>query len=249
VPRSPSPATAPKELVALARREGSRLDERLAQLGAAGITELGIDGPPERPERITYRGPRYYGDVKVDHSEPTRIAAAIDRLADEIRVPDLYVRLRLAAADMALVSTAATQLAQHRHRPGSPEPVGHNPYAPIEPVLEAGIVVVYARNFTGGAALGRRWRPTSEEDRTLHKLLMVARSAVHAHADHTAYRSIVDTTAMLGMMESGPTFGVTHSQMSADTLREIAALCDRQRDRFDAKARALYPLLGRAATS
>jgi hypothetical protein len=244
VPRSPSPAIAPHHLAALATAEHLDLDKLLSRLGAAGVTQLGIDGAPERPERITYRGPRYRGHVALDYSLDAPLTVALSRLAKEVQLVDLYVRLRLAAADMAAVSVAATQLAQYRHRPGSPEPVTHNPFAIVEEVLEAGLVVVYARSFTGHAQLPRSFWSTSDDDRDLHEQLMMARSAIHAHADHTAYRSIVNTTAMLGM-EAEPSLSVAHTQMPAETLRKIAALCDRQLARLDAEAKTIYPRLRR----
>jgi hypothetical protein len=166
------------------------------------------------------------------------IASALKALLDHIRLPYLYLRLRLAADDMASVNTAALELARYRHRPGSPGPVGHNPYGRVEDVLEAGLVVVYARSFTGNASLGRKWQPEIPEDRDLHERLLVARDVLHAHADHTAYRSVVDPQEVLGNVKVSPM--VAHERMPGDILRAIAALCERQQLRFEAEAARVY---------
>jgi len=147
----------PEWLLVLLEGEGSRLASKLeGRLASFGVTEVGSEGGDVKPERITFKSSRFFGSRAVDYAFDTPVTRAVRLLVNEVAPVDRYVRLRLAAADVESVATCARELARYRHRPGAPGPVPHNPYAPIEDILEAGLVVIYARSFTGRAAAWQR---------------------------------------------------------------------------------------------
>jgi hypothetical protein len=241
VPRLPLNVST--ELAALIDTSTPEFGRLAQQLAAVGVTHLGISGgTSDKPEQVTCHGPRYRGKAKVGWTQNDPVKAALEGIAEELRSADQYVRFRLAASDMENVSNAARTLAAYRHEIGTPGSVGHNPLANVAGVIEVGLVVAYARSFTGKARLGDRWRPAAGPDRALHDALVAARDAIHAHADHTAYRSVVDLEHAQGATFPAPTPAFAETRMSAETLGNVATLCDRQRERFELEAKRLYGL-------
>jgi hypothetical protein len=100
----------------------------------------------------------------------------------------------------------------------------------VEGPLESGVIVFYARSFTGHARLGDRWLPPEGPDRDLHYRLMELRQH-HAHADWTHTRTLVDTNAMLEI-DGPPVLAEQRSRLSRDELEQIADLAERQHARF-----------------
>jgi hypothetical protein len=170
------------------------------------------------------------------------IVTAVEELATGLWNFDLLSRLHGAMIDMDLIAEAARTLADYRD--GDP---ASSPYMKVAEVIEAGIVTMYARWFTGDAKLGDRWRPESPEDRELHRWLMDARHEVHAHADRTEERTLVNTNAMLGR-DGPPIYAERRSSIPADKLREIAPMCDRQHARLWVETGKLKHALGSPAT-
>lgn len=220
--RGPNPLLLPTWLSALLSTEGA--DDRRRQgiasrLGVAGVSALDHEGPESQPSAVTFKGPRIQGRVAVNTLGLAPVTAAIDRLIAEVETCDQFIRLRLAAKDMEGVAVCARELAAYRHAPGAAEAV-HSPYAAVEDVLEAGLVTVYARSYTGVAELPGRYHPKADE-KELHDALMSARSAIHAHADQTPHRSLIDAETLLGM-DGPPSFSIAETRMSADVLLRIA---------------------------
>lgn len=144
-------------------------DRLAARLGSSGIIHVEFADGDRGTRRILYRGPRFHGTVPVDGSHVSPITDALSRLAVEIKPVDLYARLRLAATDMSFVATAANLLAAVRRPRGDPRYATEDPHVefiPVEEVLDVGIVVMYARSFTGKASLGGKWVP-GDDDRFL----------------------------------------------------------------------------------
>ncbi len=237
MPRVPPPAALSDRLAAIVAEEGALEERVLRQLGRAGITEVDVSDPPEV---ITAIGPRYRITADINREHETPIASALAEVIDEARAVDSYMRLALAAADMEVVAEAATELARFRPRPGSSEPRLSNVHARIEDVAESGLVVVYARSFTGNASLSRDWWPESEDDRKLHHQLMAMRDEVHAHADHTTERTMIPGTTSGGIAFSQM---LAFNRMWGDELRDVAGLAERQQARFKKEADRLYELL------
>lgn len=232
-PSRDDPLVLPDWLSALLAREGSadQGPKITGRLRSFGVASLDHEGSESDPSALMFRTPRFRGRAPLNQAREQPVTAALASLIEELSVIDAFVRLRLAASDMETVAHCARDVARYRHVPGADGPVPHNPYAVVEDVLEAGLVVVYARSFTGDASLGKRWRPEGEDDVPLHDALMAARSHIHAHADHTAHRSLVDTNALLG--GDGPaSFGVAVTRISAEVLERIADMCARQEERF-----------------
>ena len=144
---------------------------------------------------------------------------------------------------MSLVAEAARQLAQYGFDPGSRAGPVHSPFAVVEEVMEVGLVVMYARSFTGNARLGESWRPTDAAGRALHQALIDARNGMYAHADWTNSRTLVDTNAMLGIA-GPPVLAEQRSRTSKGRLVEIADLAERQSARFLEAAGRLKLRLG-----
>lgn len=222
-----------------AETDADRLEGRLRR---TGIAELGHKGDATRPTHLTWRSPRHTGRLRIDESGEAAVTAAVHTLVDRLEIADQWMRLGLAATDMESVAAAAAALAPHRPAPGSAEEPLHNPFAPVDDILDVGLVVTYARSFTGKAELGSKWRPPAGPDRDLHQALIAARSRVYAHADHTAHRSIIDTSRLLGE-EGEPVFGVAHTRISGETLRRLAAMCEAQAARFAVAAAELEPIV------
>jgi hypothetical protein len=133
--------------------------------------------------------------------------------------------LRLAAWDMEQTNTAAIC-------------IPHPNYENVRAVMQTGLAVGYARPFTrsdaeprlnllrlraDGRQQGTDWLPEDAHDRLIHRQLMNLRNKVYAHADKTDWRTVVSE-------------GVQWSWMSREFLVDVAAMTERQRDRFRAAA-------------
>lgn len=167
--------------------------------------------------------------------EPTPVAAALDRLAIFLDKWDQLRRLRLTAADMDIVASTARALVEQDW-----------PARVHKRALETAVVVIYARGYLpssrGGA--GQKWCPTDPAERELHKRLVEElRHPYHAHTGQSAHRTLVDTSAMVGV-DGPPTFREQWSHLSVDELERIAALADGQRQRLTAAADELGEQLG-----
>jgi hypothetical protein len=239
------PARAPKltctvgvSLACLIDTTSPQIEKLLGTLASMGVTNVDASSRARRPGQIRYRGVRYRGAADLDWSSTEPVLTALAALVKHLRAGDQYIRFRLAVIDMDAVSRAASALADTR--PDGPAQGGQ--LAAVDDVLETGIVVTYARSFTGAAKLGDRWRPETQRARTLHHGLLAIRDEVHAHAGHTPHRSIVDVTGESGVITIlEPPFAIT--KISGSMLREIAEMCDRQRGRFHAEAARQYKLL------
>lgn len=243
-PKRKSELELPDWLVTLIVAEGSESQLRTwrRRIAKTGVVALTCMGPEARPDAIATRGPRFQCRVAITHSSAKPTTHAMVTLVEALAELDDYVRLRLAAADMESVAFCASELAKYRHVPGSLGPVPHSPWASVEDLLEVALVVVYCRSFTGDARLRDSWLPPAGEDRRLHDALMTRRSHVDAHADHTAHRSLVDTTAVLGG-DGPPELALAWTQSSAQGLRSVAEMCERQRVRFAAAADEMHQLV------
>jgi hypothetical protein len=224
----------PTELIELAAREGrplhvASLEGRFRQ---AGVVEIGLVGDAAHPDGISYRTPSHSGwaDVRWGVVD-CPVATAIEDLAEGLARFDLLTRLHIAMTDMDLIATTARELARYRHPIGGDEEPVHSPYTLVEQAAEVGLVVMYARSFTGDAKLGDQWRPEDKGDRQLHRRLLDLRHQVHAHADFTDARTLVDTTSMLGG-DGPPIYAEVRAQLSRQELTAIAELCERQFARF-----------------
>jgi hypothetical protein len=101
-----------------------------------------------------------------------------------------------------------------------------------------GVVVTYARPYleSDTRVLGRKWWPLEPEDRGLHeRIIEEVRSPYHAHTDRTPHRTLVDTSAMLGLT-GPPNFSEGWSRLSVVELEHLAELADRQAERLHAAA-------------
>jgi hypothetical protein len=235
----------PEGLVALAEREGVPFERRRIekQLRAAGVTEVAAMGDAIRPSGIAYKTPINGGWVDVLYDEwESPIVTAFEELTRAVTDFDLLSRLHAAMIDMDLIAEAARALADHREGD-----VTDAPLVRVAPVVEAGIVTMYARSFTGEAKLGDRWRPVDEADRELHEWLMAARHGVHAHADRTEDRMLVDTNALAGV-EGPPIYAERRKTIAPEKLRAIAEMCQRQHARFWIETGQLKLSLGSPAT-
>jgi hypothetical protein len=237
----------PPWVLELAREESLTVDATRVEgeLRSAGVT--GLTGVPDenRPTEIWYTTPTNDGwvDVLWDAWE-SPIVTALNELSRGAATYEQLRRMHIALTDMELVAIAARELARHRHTPGDEDAeVGHDPYWQVSEILEAGLVVVYARSFTGKAKLGGRWRPQGDEDLELHNGLLEARGRVHAHADFVSERTLINTTEMFDM-EGPPVYAEARTHMSREELEAIAVLCDKQRDRFYVEAGRLKVELG-----
>jgi hypothetical protein len=61
------------------------------------------------------------------------------------------------------------------------------------------------------------------------------RNDYHAHADRTPRRTLLDTTAMLGL-DGAPTYAEARWILTEDELERIAELARKQAERFEAAA-------------
>ncbi len=160
------PLEAPELLISLAAAEepSVKLEGFLSRLSNVGAVSNWLLGPPdspvleegERPETIfaVGYGVKTYDSIEWEGSTP--IADALESVASELERFDPIHRLRLAAIDMDLVVDAANALILARD--GGPARF-------YERTLETGMVVTYARAFTGEARLGDRWIPIGQRTR------------------------------------------------------------------------------------
>jgi hypothetical protein len=230
----------------LAAADVREINGRLQQSGIETLEAMGDD--LERPIGIAYRRPSDSGYVDVLWDSVERpISFAISELARTIGTFDQLSRLHSAMIDLEIIRDAATELAKYRHRSGGEEQPAHDPYVLVEQVAEVGIVVLYARAWTGRARIGDRWLLESEPDRTLHAAILKLRQEVHAHADFTPERGLVDTNAMLGI-EGPPIYAEFRSRLSREQLEAIATLADRQHTRLWHETAELKRALGSPAT-
>ena len=214
----------------LARFGGAGVEQFVPAAGTAGLavedaaraTGIGAVGPG-------------FGFAESLEDEPARVAAALARLCEWVEGFDRLRRLRLAARDMRLVAAAARALAE---RDGAARV--------FDRVLETGIVVTYARPYlaSNSAGVGGKWRPRGEADRKLHEWIVdELRHSYYAHADRTPRRTLVDTTASLGL-EGPPTFAEAWWNLTEDELTRIADLAERQASRLEAAALEVGAELG-----
>jgi hypothetical protein len=214
----------------------------------AGVTELIARGDPNRPDGIEYRRPSDEGWVDVRWALGNApVTSALVDLAESIGTFDQLSRLHSAMMDLDIIRDAARELARYRHPVGGDEEPLHNPHWLLHKVAEVGIVVLYARAFTGRARLSETWLPEGAADREVHKRILRLRQEVYAHADFTPERGLVDINSMLG--QSGPPiFSERRSQMSREQLEALASLADRQHARFWIETARLKRELGSPAT-
>lgn len=238
------PVELPEWLVELAEEE---IDVRQVRgrLTHAGVTAIRRHGDDRRPDALRATGPGLDLLVDVNHDESkTPIVAALHELLEFLEGFGPLRQLHSATADMDQVAFVARELAKYRHMIGGDEEPLHNPYLLVEQVLETGLVVTYARPFTGHARLGDNWRPKDPTDRDLHDRLLKLRHD-HAHADWTGSRTLVDTTALLGL--DGPMMlAEQRSELSRQQLLAMVDLAERQHDRFYEAAGELKRRVGAA---
>jgi len=217
------------------------------KLAGVGVVSLEPRRDGRRLVGIDYRTPRDGGwvDLYVE-GRPIGVGQALTDLAEGLVKFDLLTRLHIASTDMELVGGAARELGRYRHVIGGADSPVHDPHALVTDVAEVGIVVMYARSFTGRAALGNRWKPKDPEQLALHNALVMARSSDHAHADFTPARRLVDTNAMLGG-DGPPIYAEQRARFSKEQLLAIAELCEAQGARFYIAAGELKRELGSPA--
>jgi hypothetical protein len=223
-------------------------DELLHRLHHAGVEMLQpalgqpVDGrveiasEVEELERVTAI---YVGGPGLSHAEPlgaepAPAAAALRRVLYFVERFDKLRRFRLAEKDMRSVERTALALLE-----------GDTGYARIfKRELETALVVIYARPYIHGTMqLPRGWRPKGS-DRKLHDLLIdTLRDPYHAHADRTRHRTLIDTTAYLGI-DGPPTFAEAWWSLREPELEAIADLARRQAERLEAEANRIGAELG-----
>jgi hypothetical protein len=147
-----------------------------------------------------------------------------NRLLNELR------RLKLAAADMALVAEEIDALSESDRRL-------------IPRVLETGLVTVYARSFKSSGrhwpAFTELWTPTDPHELAVHNSILRRRDKQHAHTDEKhSGRDIVDVFGKHFYAEQ-------YEVLAHAALEEIAALARAQRERFKAAADEIEYQLGR----
>lgn len=235
----------PAWLVELAARDDppTKLESRLlSRLTRAGVTDLRpADGTAfldvadaDRARAIGAAGPGF-GVIESLEDEAGPTAAALERLCSWVERFDRMRSLRLAAIDMEFVASTARSLADR-----------DGPARLFERVLETGLVVTYARPYLASnrPGLGKRWRPESPEDRELHERMVdELRNPYHAHTDRTRHRTLIDTTALLGL-DGPPIFAEAWNRLKDDELAQLADLADRQATRFAAAADMIGAELG-----
>jgi hypothetical protein len=72
---------------------------------------------------------------------------------------------------------------------------------------------------------------------------MRLRGGYHAHAERTAFRTLTDTAAMLGL-DKPPTYAEAWFRMTDDELEQVEDLARRQAERFEAEAHKLGEAIG-----
>ena len=242
--RASLPVEVPEWLLGLIEEEIDvrQLRGRLTQAGVTTIERYG-NGAQPKALRVTGPGLDLVVDVEYEASE-TPIVVALKELTEFLEGFGPLRQLHAAAVDMDQVAYVARELATYRHVIGGDEDVPHNPYMGVEQVLETGLVVTYARPFTGHARLGDNWRPKDKTDRELHDRLLKLRHD-YAHADWTDSRTLVDTTALLGL-EGPMVLAEQRARLSGQQLIAIAELAERQDARFYEAAGRLKRRLGAA---
>lgn len=246
--RTPEPELVwPEWLVEWASRDSPPAelsDSLLARLKGAGVAELRPADADARAllehsehERANAIGAAGAGFGFAEELEggSTPVADALMRLCVWVERYDLLRVLRLGAIDMEYAASAARALADE-----------DGPARLWARVLETGLVVTYARPYldSNTRVVGRKWWPESPEDRELHqRIIEDVRSPYHAHTDRTPHRTLVDTTAMLGL-DGPPTFAEGWSQLNTAKLEHLAELAERQAARLHAAADEIGAELG-----
>jgi len=207
---------------------------------AVGDPDEGIDLAQEGVglEKVTaifFGGPGL-SFAELLEEEPTPVAAALLRIADFAETFNELRRFRLAALDMRSVETTALALLEH-----------DGPARFFERMLNTAVVVTYARPYLSGPMrLADLWHP-KDDDLPLHKFVIhTLRHPYHAHPDRTRHRTLIDTTAFLGI-KGPPTFREGWHSLRDDELEAIADLAQRQAARLEAEADRLGAALGEKA--
>jgi hypothetical protein len=169
------PMELPDWLIAHLEDEGAHVDRRVeAQMTSKGVAEIGYLGFPGSPDGLTARGPGL--DIIVDVGGRT-VAEAFEELVRFLMDFGALRQVHSADQDMDLVAYTARALADETDAEGITALSAHNQ------VLEAGLITIYARNFTGTARVGDRYLPPVGPQRDLHNWIIHMRNTVYAHAD------------------------------------------------------------------
>jgi hypothetical protein len=245
----PTEIELPRWLLERIEAEGQAVDvaDITRRLKSAGATSIGFRRRPERLDQIHVTGPGL--DLGSDINpfvSSTPATTAVRRLAEHVAHFGALRRLHSAWIDMMHVADAAAYLATYAHDEGGGEIPEMSPTVNIDPITEAGVVVMYARPFTGNAKLGDRWLPEGEEDRALHKYLMNERNTTYAHFDWSDSRALVDNNVVLGLQGAPMILVEIRSRMSRDLLMRVAELAQRQSGRFYEESGNLKTLIGAA---
>jgi hypothetical protein len=217
------------------------------RLKSAGATSIGLRQREGRLDQIHVTGPGLDLGSDIDSSTSTTPATdALNRLAEHVVHFGALRRVNSAWIDMMHVADAATYLATYAHEDGREEIPEVSPTVNVDPITEAGVVVMYARTYTGSAKLGDRWLPQGEEDRALHRYLMNERNTTYAHYDWSDSRALVDNNVVLGLQGAPMILVEIRSRMSRDVLMRVADLAQRQSSRFYEESGRLKSLLGAA---
>lgn len=238
-------------LVELAARDepptviGDGLRGRLAAAGVDMLEPLlgPIEGGVEVADRIEelervrvlyVAGPGLSSQVPLGEGA-TPVAEALERVLYGVERFDKLRRFRLAAKDMRCVEETARDLLDR-----------DGPARVYERMLETALVVVYARPYleSSTSGVGRKWWPAPGPDRDLHeRMIETRRHPYHAHSDRTRHRTLIDTTALLGL-EGPPTFAEAWWRMTDSELEALADLARRQAQRLEAEGNRIGAELG-----
>lgn len=223
-------------------------DELRRRLAAAGVDMLEpllgpIEGGVEVADRIEelkrvralyVAGPGLSSQVPLGEGAAP-FAEALERVLYSVERFDKLRRFRLAAKDMRGVEETARDLLDR-----------DGPARLYERMLETALVVVYARPYleSSTSGVGRKWWPAPGPDRELHeRMIETRRHPYHAHSDRTRHRTLIDTTALLGL-EGPPTFAEAWWRMTDSELEALADLALRQAQRLGAEANRIGAELG-----
>jgi hypothetical protein len=230
--RRDDPPTGPEELEPLLARLARAGVERLVPAACRNVLPL---GDAAQATSIGALGPGLSFAESLE-DEPAPVAAALVRLAEYLEQFDQLRRVRLAGIDMRLAQKTALELAD-------PTSLARSLF---DRVLETGLVVTYARPYLASnrAGVGNEWRPESTDDQALHDWIIdELRHPYHAHADRTSHRTLVDTTALLGI-DGPPTLAESARPLTDSELAAIAELARKQAERLEARAQELGVPLG-----
>ena len=220
------------------------------RLKSAGARSIGLRQREGRLDQIHVTGPGLDLGSDIDSSATSTPAThALTRLAEHVAHFGALRRVHSAWIDMMHVADAASYLATYAHEQGSEETPEMSPTVNVDPITEAGVVVMYARPYTGSAKLGHRWLPQGEENRALHKYLMNERNTTYAHYDWSDSRALVDNNVVLGIQGAPMILVEIRSRMPRDVLLRVADLAQRQSARFYEESGRLKSLLGAANAS